>query len=108
MHEVERQRLADRLRAFMAADKCSETELAARVGVDQPFVCRLLARQYQFETPKVARILAYVSMRESSTDPAQIELPFETTVALDRFLRAKGDFGLLNSLIDVIAARTAT
>jgi hypothetical protein len=105
LDQHERRRLADRLRAIMAASRLTETAIGWDTGLGQPFICRFLDCDYQFETENVARLTAYVVMRETE-DNRQLELPFETTVALNRFLRANGDVDLLNSLIDVLAART--
>jgi cyanate lyase len=107
MHEAERRRLAERLRACKAASGVTEDDIARSCQVDQPFVSRLLLapENYQFETPKVARVIEYVKMQEMDISGIQIELPFETNVALRRFLAADGDVDLLNSLIDVLASR---
>lgn len=105
LDEFERLRLADRLRAIMAASGLTESAISRETGVDQPFISRYLASDYRFETPKVVRLSTYAIMCETS-EPRQLELPFETTVALGRFLRANGDVELLNSVINVLAARS--
>lgn len=106
MHPTERQRLADRLRSILGSSKLTEAEVARAMGVDQPFISRLLDSRYEFETPKIERVFAYVKMQESGQIPKQLELPFETTLALSRFAKSNGDFTLLNSLIEVLASHS--
>lgn len=106
--DAERQSLADRLRAVMAAYKLSERAVARAIpGVDQAVISRFLSREYVFEAPKTAAVIAYVKMQESGHTPHQLELPFDTRAAMSRFLEAKGDLTLLNGLIDVLTASAA-
>jgi hypothetical protein len=105
--DPEKQALADRLRAIMAAYGLSERAVASAVtSADQSAISRFLSRDYTFETAKTAAIIAYVKMQETESDPEQLELPFETRIAMNRFLKANGDIALLNSLIDVLTVRT--
>lgn len=103
--DAEKQSLADRLRAIMAAYKLSESGVASEIpGIDQSVISRFLSRAYVFETPKTAAVMAYVKMQETERAPHQLELPFDTRVAMSRFLQGNGDLTLLNRLIDVLTA----
>lgn len=92
----------------MATHGVTEKGISKEIrSIDQSAVSRFLSRDYQFETAKIAAVIAYVKMRETGDDPEQLELPFDTRLAMSRFLKASGDLALLNSLLDVLTASAA-
>lgn len=105
VNEGERLALSERLRAIIASSAITQSEIESQTGVEQSVVSRFLSGDYRFETPAVATLIGYVNMRERGLDPEQLELPFETRVAMQRFLKQHGDLALLNTIIDVLTAR---
>ena len=54
----------------MAAYRRTEGDVASAIStIDQSAISRFLSRDYEFETAKVAAIIAYVKMQETGDDP---------------------------------------
>ncbi len=97
LKDDEIKKISARTRHFLKSSNMSQNALSGAIGVDQPFVSRVLNMNFKRQSPKLLLLIKYINMHLKI-----VKIPDELNSSISNYLAIGGDSSVITVFVETL------